>query len=83
LANSKTDCNKYLIKWAEKAGIQKHITWHCARRTCPSLLHELGCDIYTIQKICGHSKITTTQIYTNVSDPKLREAVNALPEIEI
>jgi integrase len=83
LAASKTDTNKYLIAWTGKAGIQKHITWHAARRTCPSLLHELGVDIYTIQKICGHSRIETTAIYTKVSDGKLRRAVNALPKIEI
>jgi site-specific recombinase XerD len=83
LAGSKTDTNKYLIQWAETASIQKHITWHAARRTCPSLLHELGVDIYTIQKICRHKKIETTAIYTKVSDGKLRVAVNALPAIEI
>ena len=83
LAGSKTDTNKYLIQWTEKAGIEKHITWHAARRTCPSLLHELGVDIYTIQKICGHSKIETTALYTKVSDGKLRAAVNTLPRIEI
>jgi site-specific recombinase XerD len=83
LAGTKTDTNKYLIRWTEKAGIQKHITWHAARRTCPSLLHEMGADIYTIQKICGHAKIETTAIYTRVSDRSLREAVNALPSIEV
>lgn len=83
LAKSNTDTNKYLIAWTEKAGLQKHITWHAARRTCPTLLHELGVDVYTIQKICGHSKISTTQIYTAVSDQKLREAVNTLPRIEV
>jgi integrase len=35
LAKSNTDTNKYLIKWTEKAGILKRITWHAARRTCP------------------------------------------------
>jgi integrase len=83
LAGSKTDTNKYLIKWTGRAGIQKRITWHAARRTCPTLLHELGVDIYTIQKICGHAKIETTAIYTKVSDGKLRAAVNALPAIEV
>ena len=83
IAGSKTDTNKYLLQWTEKAGIGKHITWHAARRTCPSLLHELGVDVYTIQKICGHKKIDTTAIYTKVSDQKLREAVNTLPDIQI
>jgi len=83
LAGSNTDTNKYLIKWTTKAGIEKRITWHAARRTCPSLLHEMGADIYTIQKICGHAHIATTAIYTNVSDKKLRGAVDAMPEIEV
>jgi integrase len=83
VAGSKTDTNKYLIQWTKKAGIEKRITWHAARRTCPTMLHELGVDVYTIQKICGHSKIETTAIYTKVSDGKLREAVNALPRIDI
>ena len=83
IAGSKTDTNKYLLQWTQKAGIEKHITWHAARRTCPSLLHELGVDVYTIQKICGHKKIDTTAIYTKVSDQKLREAMNVLPDIQI
>jgi integrase len=83
LAETKTDTNKYLIEWLKKSGIGKHITWHAARRTCPSLLHEMGVDIYTIQKICGHSRVETTAIYTQVSDNSLRKAVNSLPKLEI
>jgi integrase len=83
VAGSRTDCNKYILAWTEKACIQKRITWHAARRTCPTLLHELGVDVYTIQKICGHSKISTTAIYTGVSDQKLRAAVDTLPQIEM
>jgi integrase len=83
LEKSKTDTNKYLIEWTGRAGIGKHITWYAARRTCPSLLHEMGVDIYTIQKICGHKKIAATAIYTQVSDKSLRKAVNALPDFEI
>ena len=83
LAGSMTDTNKYLTRWAAKAGIGKRVTWHAARRTCPSLLHELGVDVYTIQKICGHTKIDTTALYTKVSDQRLRKAIDALPDIEI
>jgi site-specific recombinase XerD len=45
----------------------------------------MGADIYTIQKICGHRHIATTAIYNNVSDKKLRGAVDAdaMPEIEV
>ena len=83
LAATNTDQNRNIITWTKKAGITKHITWHSARRTCPTLLHELGVDIYTIQKICGHTKTSTTAKYTSVSDQKLREAVNTLPKLEM
>ena len=83
LSETKTDTNKYLIDWMKKAGIEKHITWHAARRTCPSLLHEMGVGIYTIQKILGHSRPQTTALYTQVSDNNLRKAVNSLPKLEI
>ena len=83
LAETKTDTNKYLIEWMKKTGIEEHITWHAARRTCPSLLHEMGVDIYTIQKICEHSRVSTTAIYTQVSDNTRRKAVNAVPGLEV
>ena len=83
LSKSRTDTNKYLIRWTVKTGIQKRITWHAARRTCPSLLHEMGADIYTIQKICGHSNLATTAIYTKVSDKKLRYAIDSMPAINL
>ena len=83
IANSGTCGNKYLVSWGEKDGIPKRVTWHVARRTTPSLLHELGVDIYTIQKICGHTKISTTALYTSVSDQTLRTAIDTLPRLDM
>lgn len=65
-------------KWVEAAGITKHITFHCFRHTYATLQLTLGTDIYTVSKMLGHTKVTTTQIYAKVVDPKKIAAANAI-----
>lgn len=57
----------------EKAHIQQHITPHMFRHSFATMLLEEDVDIRYIQKILGHSSITTTQIYTHVTSNKQRE----------
>lgn len=80
LAVSKRSEDRYIKKWAEEAGIKKNVTWHTARHTNATLLLEAGADLYTVQKILGHSKISTTAQYAQVTDKKKRDAVEALPD---
>ena len=68
-------------RWAKRAGITQHITFHSARHTCATLLLTYGADLYTVSKLLGHSKITTTQIYAKIVDQKKIDAVNALPTL--
>jgi integrase len=75
--------NIYLVKWAEKAGLEKRIGWHTARHTFGTLSLESGADIYTVSKLLGHTDLKTTAIYARATDRKKREAVNGLPGIEI
>lgn len=75
--------NVTLAQWVLKAGISKHITFHCARHTYATLLLTKGADIYTVSKLLGHRELRTTQIYSKVIDQKKEEAVDLLPELEI
>ncbi len=65
-----------LRRWAEKAGISKHITFHTSRHTFATMLLTLGTDLYTASKLLGHSNVATTQIYAKIVNQKKVEAVN-------
>jgi site-specific recombinase XerD len=44
---------------------------------------ESGAEIYTLSKLLGHTDVKTTQVYANATDKMKRDAVNALPVIDI
>lgn len=73
--------NDELVKWCLRAGITKHITFHCARHTNATLLLANGVDIYTVSKLLGHKELQTTQIYAKLVNEKKIEAVNKIPQI--
>lgn len=68
-------------EWCLKAGITKHITFHCGRHTFAVLQLSLGTEIYTVSKLLGHRELKTTQVYAQIMDAKKREAVNRIPEL--
>lgn len=69
--------NVALTQWMCKAGITKHITFHCGRHTYATYLLTQGEDIYTVSKLLGHRELKTTQVYAKVIDQKKRDAVNS------
>lgn len=61
---------------AERAGLSRRVTPHMLRHTAATKLIEAGVDIRLVQRLLGHSSITTTQIYAQVSDLVLRNRMD-------
>lgn len=64
--------------WVKRAGINKSISFHCARHTFATLALTRGADLYSISKLLGHTNIATTQIYAAIIDRRKQEAANLL-----
>ncbi len=79
---SHTMCLKALRRWVKRAGIDKHITWHCARHSfgtnMAATAAQKGFSVRVVQEMMGHSSLRYTERYTRVVDEQKKQAMQEL-----
>jgi site-specific recombinase XerD len=80
---SHTACTKALRRWVARAGIDKHITWHCARHSFAVNILNNGANIKVLASLLGHSGLKHTEKYTRAVDSLKKQAIDSLPDLNI
>lgn len=70
---SSRDVQRHIKEYAVRSGIMGKVTPHTLRHAFATDLLSNGADLRSVQALLGHANITTTQIYTHVTDAHLRE----------
>jgi len=73
--------NKLIKALVTRAGIEKHITWHCARHSFGTYLLEQGTDILTVSKLLGHTSLKHTTRYVRINEELKRQAIGRIPQL--
>lgn len=76
-------CLKALGRWVKRAGIDKHISWHCARHSFAVNILNNGANIKTVASLLGHSGLKHTEKYTRAVDSLKQAAIDSLPILNI
>lgn len=76
-------CLKALRHWTKRAGIDKHITWHCGRHSFATNILAKGANVKVVASLLGHSDLSMVEKYVRAIDSQKQEAINSLPELDI
>ena len=68
---------RMVARYARKAGIDKTISPHTLRHSFATDLYRETSKIHLVQKVLGHSDLSTTMIYTHIHDPEVEEALKS------
>lgn len=80
---SHTMCLKALRRWVARAGIDKHITWHCARHSFAVNILNNGANIKTVASLLGHRGLKHTEKYTRAVDSLKQAAIDSIPTFDL
>lgn len=76
-------CLRIINEWTRRAGIRKHISFHCARHTFITSIMARGANIKTAASLAGHSSTRHTEKYIHIIDNQKRQAVESLPDLPL
>lgn len=72
-------CGKSLKRWVKRAGINKHISWHCSRHGFAVNILNNSANIKTVASLLGHNELKHSEKHTRSLDKS--EAINSLPAL--
>ena len=76
-------CSKSMKRWVKRSGINKKISWHCARHSFAVNILNNGANIKTVASLLGHSGLKHTEKYTRAIDSLKQDAINSLPKLNL
>src|SRR3989304_4903553 len=67
---SQRQIQRLIARYARKAGIEERVHPHTMRHTFATHLLDGGADLRAVQELLGHAKVTSTQVYTHVTQSR-------------